>query len=479
MPTHIRVKMNPGRNQVHHAICDGCDSVSVETPNLKVLPVLLSNLGKSQYITGVRHKCLDCPDWDYCADCAQNAHFIHPNHRFAAIYEPLSDLHMSVITQPVHMGICCDGPLCSASHAMTSYIRGIRYKCAVCHDLDFCANCEANPANDHNKTHPLIKFKTPVRHVNVTTTGEHQDGKRMPAMGDRSSTISKATETSTPPANNTVNAVRTVVDVKPVEATIPPPRPAKEPITKPEPVMAAPIPKAEFKEEELRAVFIRDSVEDGTIFPPNHVFEQTWVLRNEGKTAWPAGCSVKFVGGDYMGHVDSAHPAGISELVSASESTVCYAPLTPGQEYSFTALLRTPIRPGKMISYWRLTTPDGMRFGHRLWCEVNVRAAAVPEIKPKAVSPPTPVKTEPDETSQSSSIMIFPKLEKESPSASMHEDARTETTVAVPEDAFEECGEDEEWDASDDGFLTDEEYDILDASDEEFLEEQEKKLLKK
>lgn len=28
MPTHIRVKMNPGRNQVHHAICDGCDSVS-------------------------------------------------------------------------------------------------------------------------------------------------------------------------------------------------------------------------------------------------------------------------------------------------------------------------------------------------------------------------------------------------------------------------------------------------------------------
>lgn len=367
---------------------------------------------------------------------------------------------------------------------MTSYIRGIRYKCAVCHDLDFCANCEASPANEHNKTHPLIKFKTPVRHVSVTTSGEHQDGKRMPAMGDRSSTSSKATETVNSPATNSVNAVQTVVDVKPVEAAIPPPRPAKEPIAKPEPVAVAPAaPKAEFKEEELRAVFIRDCVADGTIFPPNQVFEQTWVLRNEGNTAWPAGCSVKFVGGDYMGHVDSTHPAGISELVSASESTVCYAPLAPGQEYSFTALLRTPMRPGKMISYWRLTTPDGMRFGHRLWCEVNVRAAAVSEVKPKTPTPTTPptlVKTEPvDESSQASSTMIFPKLEKESPSASMHEEVKSETTVAAPEEGFEECNQDDEWDGSEDGFLTDEEYDILDASDEEFLEEQEKKLLKK
>lgn len=380
------------------------------------------------------------------------------------------------------MGICCDGPLCSASNVITSYIRGIRYKCAVCHDLDFCANCEASPANDHNKTHPLIKFKTPVRHVSVTTTGEHQDGKRMPAMGDRSSTISKATETVGSSATNAVNAVQTVVDVKPTEADIPPLVPCEKPLAKSEldSVVAPPAPTTEVKDEELRAVFLRDTVADGTIFPPNHVFEQTWVLRNEGATSWPAGCCVKYVGGDYMGHVDSSHPAGISELVSASESTICYAPLAPGQEYSFTALLRTPIHSGKMISYWRLTTPDGMRFGHRLWCEVNVRAVAAPEAKPQAQSSTASVKNESvGEPSQSSSVMIFPKLEKESPSASVHEDAETESPVASAEDGFEGCDEDDEWDASEDGFLTDEEYDILDASDEEFLEEQEKKLLKK
>ena len=456
MPANIRVRMSPGRNQVHHAICDGCDN----------------------YITGVRHKCMDCPDWDYCGECVVNSRFVHPNHRFAAIYEPLDDLQTSAVAHPVHMGICCDGPLCASSQTFPSYIRGIRYKCAVCHDLDFCGNCEASPANEHNKTHPLIKFKTPVRHVSVTTSGENPDGKRMPAMGDRTppaTTNSKATETvASSPGANAMNSVRTVLDMKPAETTpvtVPSPAPVERAATvvKEDPVK---------KEEALNAVFLHDSVSDGTILPPNHVFEQTWLLRNEGTTSWPAGCAVKFVGGDYMGHVDSTHPAGISELVSASESTVCYAPLTPGQECSFTALLRTPIRPGKMISYWRLTAPDGTRFGHRLWCEVNVRAAAAPASKPTQT-----VKKEEDESESKSSgsTMIFPKLEKESPDASVHEIVKPEPVSVTPsvttaaDDGYEDCEEDE-WDGSEGGFLTDEEYDILDASDEEFLEEQEKKM---
>ncbi|KAG6036035.1 hypothetical protein E4U41_005831 [Claviceps citrina] len=462
MPAHIRLKMTPGRNQVHHAICDGCDS----------------------YITGVRHKCLDCPDWDYCTECVQTAHFVHPNHRFVAVYDPLTDFHAAAVAQPVHVGICCDGPLCFTTTATSAYIRGIRYKCAVCHDLDFCANCEASPANDHNKTHPLIKFKTPVRHVSVTTSGEHQDGKRMPAMGDRVSTNSKATETvSTPPAN-TINAVQTVIDVQPVEA-VSPLRPAEEPMLQAQAESSAtPDPKVELKDEDLHAVFLRDTIKDGTILAPNHVFPQTWVLRNDGKTTWPAGCSVRYVGGDYMGHVDSAHPAGISELVSASESTTCSVTVFPGQECAFTALLRTPSRPGKVISYWRLATADGMRFGDRLWCEVNVRGAAVSDIKPatSSVCPvPTPLNAEKEanDDSQASSMMIFPKLEKESPGASVLKETQIESAEAASavskDDSDKNSDEDDEWEASEDHLMTDEEYDILDASDEEFLEEQQKK----
>ncbi|KAM4066147.1 Zinc finger, ZZ type [Hirsutella rhossiliensis] len=426
MPDHVKAKMRPGRSQMHHAICDGCD----------------------KYITGVRHKCLDCPDWDYCSECVTNAHSVHPNHRFAPIYEPLGNTQVWPAAQPIHIGICCDGLLCSASQAYPSYIRGVRYKCAVCHDLDFCANCEAHPGNNHNRTHPLIKFKTPVRHVSVTTT-----------------------ETASPSEKNTINAVQTVLDMKP-----------QEPISH-ESATAAP---EKSSEEDLRAVFVRDSVQDGTILPPNQVFEQTWILRNEGSAAWPAGCSVKFVGGDYMGHVDSAHPAGISELVSASESTVCYAPLAPGQEFSFTVLLRTPTRPGRIISYWRLTTQDGLKFGHRLWCEVNVRPVPS-EIKPKPdVLHVEDVKKEQESSSGSSSTMIFPKLQKESPSASIHEEVQIEAEAPAStgkvdaEDGFEDCGDDDdEWDASETGFMTDEEYDILDASDEEFLEQQQQRPAKK
>jgi next-to-BRCA1 protein 1 len=256
--------------------------------------------------------------------------------------------------------------------------------------------------------------------------------------------------------------------------------------------------------DDLTAVFVWDTVKDGSILPPNHTFEQTWVLCNEGKVPWPAGCSVKFVGGDYMGAVDPAHPAGIHELVSASESTVCYNALNPGQRFPFTVLMRTPEREGKVISYWRLTTPDGAKFGHKLWCDVNVEAPPKAEqvvpvlpvvVEDKAeveeAETETEVEAEAEVTPEAAgeSRMIIPKLEHESPSASIHGDrseveVETDTNTLAPsaddEDDFEDCGGQDDWaDESDDGFMTDEEYDILDASDEEFLSEQQRMLYKK
>jgi next-to-BRCA1 protein 1 len=445
VPDHLKVKMLPGRNQLHHAICDGCD----------------------KYVTGVRHKCLDCPDWDYCSGCYEHASFVHPDHRFVPIYEPLGDVKIYSPPRPVHVGVCCDGPLCSEGTSSPKYIRGIRYKCAICPDIDFCANCEACPANEHNKTHPLVKFKTPVRQVTINTAGEHGDGTPMRLMGDRTKsqeTVAKKEPASAP----SINTVQTVVDVKPSE-------PAAAPKEKPAAVTS---PKVK-DEEPFSAVFVRDSVADGTILPSNYVFSQTWVLRNEGTVAWPAGCSVKFVGGDYMGRVDSAHPAGIPELVAANESTVCPGPLAPGREFGFTVALRTPARAGKIVSYWRLATPEGISFGHRLWCDVNVRLAK--PVEPKAEEPKA---EEPKaEEALKGSTLAFPKLEKESPVSSIHEASPASAAPSQKHSAdaedFEDCAEESEWDASEDGFMTDEEYDILDASDEEYLEQQEKRPLKK
>lgn len=495
MPSEISKRLAPGRNQRHHAICDGCE----------------------KFIFGVRHKCLDCPDWDYCSDCVANAGFVHPNHRFLPIYEQMADARMRAVSRPVHYGICCDGPLCNGN--LKAYIAGERYKCTVCHDTDFCASCEASPANTHNKTHPLIKFKTPVRRVEVTTKGEDENGQKMPVMGDRvlrsrKSTNSRATETVS--TNIAPSSVHTVVDVKPIaeepkkeltkvtttmsksQSSQAQDRQLQKPLQEQQQVTAeaAPehtteAPKVTLERQpsnqdlanRLRAVFERDTIVDGTVLAPNQVFEQTWVLRNAGDIQWPAGCSVKFVGGDYMGHIDPSHPARLHDLVSASESTVCYDSLAPSQEFAFTVLLRTPAREGKFISYWRLTTSDGHRFGHRLWCDVSVQAPKVVEELKEESKDAVPAVAEEQEQAESalqSSQMIFPKLEKES-EVSSHDDIKSEAAEVIEEaDDFEDCAEDESWaEESDDAFLTDEEYDILDASDEEYLDEHQKKTLRK
>jgi hypothetical protein len=51
--------------------------------------------------------------------------------------------------QPIiHVGVSCDG--CGESP-----ILGVRYKCAVCKDFDYCTNCEEKLDHDH----PFLKIK--------------------------------------------------------------------------------------------------------------------------------------------------------------------------------------------------------------------------------------------------------------------------------------------------------------------------------
>jgi next-to-BRCA1 protein 1 len=162
----------------------------------------------------VRHKCIDCPDWDYCGDCVKLALSEHAGHRFAPIYEALSEPPRFAYST-VHEGICCDGPLCT-SNPNATYISGVRYECAVCPDTDFCGCCEAHPSNPHNKTHPLIKFKTAVRHALVSTMGYEDNGSEMPTMGDGYDfrrPVAKAPEP-------TMSSPRPVVSVEPSEPRV-------------------------------------------------------------------------------------------------------------------------------------------------------------------------------------------------------------------------------------------------------------------
>lgn len=472
MPSNILRRLAPGRDQRHHAICDGCD----------------------KFIFGIRHKCLDCPDWDYCAACVVNAGFVHPDHRFVPIYDQIADARSITTPRPCHYGICCDGPLCNG--VRKTYIVGERYKCAVCHDTDFCAACEASPANTHNKTHPLIKFKTPVRRVEVKTKGEDENGQKMPVMGDRltRALVTPRQSVASPSACcSPTTSLHTVVDVKPEpEKAATPVKAAKEAQDQQTAITAHDRVQQEFEQQQRVieaqrkaiaqaspiAVFERDTIADGTVMPPNQVFQQTWFLRNGGDTPWPAGCSVKFVGGDYMGHVDSSHPAGIHDLISASESTVCYDALAPGKEFPFTVLLRTPAREGNFVSHWRLQADDGLKFGHRLWCDITVKAPKAVEASKAVETHKAEVQEETLDTSAQSSQMIFPKLENEVSENDAWEVASDKQGETEELSNFSDCGGEEIWVDSDEGVLTDDEYDILDASDEEFIDEQQKKARK-
>lgn len=414
---------------------------------------------------------MSCPDWDYCPDCFVNARDDHPGHRFAPIYEAIGDRPHDFA---IHYGVFCDGPLCKNKPAQ-GFITGPRYKCAVCHDVDFCENCEALPTNPHNDTHPLVKFKKAVRSVSVSTVND--DGlSGAVALGDHARAFS-GFSVSTPVSPEHKHPV---VEQAPVEVDASKPEETEStPVVQPSSIQAPAIKEDPFA--DFNAYFVRDAIPDGTKLPPNTTFRQTWTLYNPGPCAWPVGSDVRFVGGDTMFNVDANHPSSVDSIRSAMETNKLTAPVEVGQSADFTVTLRTPEREGTAISYWRLKLPSGVPIGHRLWCDLQVSTAAS-IANPEAEAAAETIKTEQTDSTATDNVettgsgMIFPKLEKESPESSIHDAVAPAQQAPTFSNASEgDIMEDVESltldeGSTDAGFLTDEEYDVLDASDQEYLE---------
>lgn len=491
-PAHKSMKLKPeekkllhkGRDVEHAAFCDGCDET----------------------IIGVRYKCTDCPDWDYCDGCIQSSHQTHPGHRFVSVLDSLSlwpHNSYNIFANVSHFGVYCDGPICRQSSA-ESYIEGVRYKCAICPDTDFCSTCEASPLNEHNHTHPLIKLKIPIRNVLVTTT----DGTNI-VMGDREASSEPRNKSAIPSSTaNTATQVQTFVNVKPSEDDASFQEPKSE-WSKEQSIL----PKAD-ETPTLCATFERDAISDGTVLSTGQCFTQTWFMKNTGKTAWPVGVTVNFVGGTCMFIKSNDKPLNV---------TVTDSEIQPGETVGFSVDLSATCSPNKnYTSYWRLTGPNGARFGDNMWCSINV-IACEPNNRAESMDneqshkqenshneenveeeehqsqPSSSVCVVDEESSkdreeienaaellvksQSSSEMVFPKLSVESPVDSLEHhpssDFSTLGGISIPVSpsgsshktfALSEDGDVEEVVeiSSLDGFLTDEEYDVLDASDEEF-----------
>jgi next-to-BRCA1 protein 1 len=394
----------------------------------------------------------------------------------------------------------------------------------------------------------MIKFKTAIRGVSVSTYDDQMPRSNPAPLGD---ILPFRTAPSYAAQRNA--STTTLPAYTPVVASISRPAPPK--------YAAAPAPKA-----ELEGHFVKDTVADGTTFAPDCAFQQTWTVRNPGPQTWPAGIAVCHVGGDNMLQLDRNRPVSIADLGMAQKSNSTTSPIMPGQEATFTVNMRAPARQGKHISYWRLKAIDGTPFGHKLWCDVEVKAmkpslsavASLPadaavisdssansvyaadahrqsrqntadkwsmgfakrqeatslqadalkeklalymkkveEITAQAAAEKAAVAAETAIVAKQATVedeaeaklkesqVIMPTLERDgtpSASASMHNlpeavaAAKTETKTESGEDAdidelddveFESADAGSEIDNEDDGFLTDEEYDILDASDDE------------
>jgi len=112
-----------------------------------------------------------------------------------------------------------------------------------------------------------------------------------------------------------------------------------------------------FKDSRLLARFVEDiTVPDGTISPPSIKFVKIWRIRNEGVSNWPENTRLSFVGGDRL----------------SNQESVAVPAAAPQQEVDVAVDMVTPSNPGRYVSYWRLSQPDGIRFGQRVWVDMLV-----------------------------------------------------------------------------------------------------------
>lgn len=123
-------------------ICDGCEMAPIK---------------------GIRYHCEQCKDFDFCEKCHKDKKEKH-GHNFKKIEKPEVPVPKINLAGPrivpnnsnpvIHSTVSCDG--CGKFP-----IIGIRYKCAVCKNFDYCEKCEEKYSEEHK--HPFIKIYKPTR----------------------------------------------------------------------------------------------------------------------------------------------------------------------------------------------------------------------------------------------------------------------------------------------------------------------------
>ncbi|CAM6106190.1 unnamed protein product [Calypogeia fissa] len=227
--------------------------------------------------------------------------------------------------QPVnrvfHTGVTCD--VCG-----THPIEGARFKSKKKYDYDLCSNCfnKADDQADYDRIErPLFR----PRHLHFGGSGRmrcpalysnHHQGRHMSMSGPYTS------------------------------------RPSDRWHQGPVPQIAGAMYAG-----KLDSRFVEDvTIMDGTEMAQGTRFTKIWRLRNSGKIPWAPQTKLVHVGGDALGSVIVV-PLDLPEHG-----------LLPDQEVEAAVDLTAPPKPGRYVSHWRLASPAGQKFGHRVWVVIQV-----------------------------------------------------------------------------------------------------------
>ncbi|GAA5946361.1 hypothetical protein JCM3765_000214 [Sporobolomyces pararoseus] len=378
---------------VHSATCDVCQKT----------------------IIGTRMKCLNCPDYDLCSNCfnkPSTLSSIHPNHSFVSIHHPkdlkLQQPHSSLMN--IHHHIRCDG--CGKSP-----IKGNRFKCMMfdCKDFDLCQNCESDPIPRHPEDHVLLKIKKPINQLNLfglsacgginggggrenfneTVKRAQEIANRVGGGGGVSSSSSLSNNvvnpissfissigaavvqahTTTSPqiqATTTVSDEKekkeeekiepftTSIEKKQVEEESESESEQEEKVEDENFEKSASVTTPEEEEEEegrLGCSFVADvTLKDGTIVPAGSEFNKIWKIKNTGTLPWN---QVKLVN------------VGGLQTKQDSEGLLN---LKPGEEIEVLVECKAPEEDGRFMSFFRLQTKNGLKFGDRFWLDITVES---------------------------------------------------------------------------------------------------------
>lgn len=131
-------------------------------------------------VVGIRHKCLDCPDYDLCSSCIAQPGLLAthgPRHQFFEIDRPGEVIVHTVFSDNDEVGaprspspvesmepvvIRAPSPIIHQAkcNLCDSRIQGDRYKCMNCPDFDTCSSCFQITAEQH-PDHGFVKIERP------------------------------------------------------------------------------------------------------------------------------------------------------------------------------------------------------------------------------------------------------------------------------------------------------------------------------